>query len=154
MEDSITWGRLQTGLILPHFDVHDIDLHAYWYLARQPWTYRALNKLSPNTEFGRMFRHLKKTKYFEAPPVGNTLRFNALRPSTFTRRKNVKDAPLQDLADPEYPPEQSSSSSSVLPELLGGTESPQREKALGARSLPGARSQSCQRNPSYRNTLR
>ena len=55
MEDSITWGRVEAGLILAQYDVHDIDLHAYWYLARQPSTYRVLERLSPNTEFGRMF---------------------------------------------------------------------------------------------------
>ena len=117
MEDSITWARVDKKLILPQYHVEDMNDTAFDYVVRQPWTWRALEKLSPNSELGRRFRYLKGTHYFEEKTERDRFRVSQIRPSSFTRRKNVKDGMPKHLAEPWYPPEQKGAGSSNAPPL-------------------------------------
>ena len=127
LEDTITWMRIEAQMIAPHYDVHNINMHTFWYLVRQPYSYRFLERLSPLTEFGRRFAYQKKTVNYQSVPIPGGVSRTERRPHTFTTRKDTWSSPDLRMAElPEGVPtpvvEKTQTSGTVVPPVVELTQ--------------------------------
>ena len=107
MEAAILRHRLDEKILPPHMaDINDIDQNTFWFLVRQPYLHDMLLHLSGESDMARRYKYLKTTALFERGPLAGELE---RRPSSFSKRKDVKALPILD-TEPLVPGEKSSSS--------------------------------------------